>query len=250
MTGEDGNKNENETERVTGAEGGQHSQTVDANPTNNVPSTINTDSLETDPKHTNPVILPPNPPELVNEVNKKATKKADGTPLAEHSPGHTDDSDLDDGEERKKRRDLEREQHRLKAQKGRKHSPNDSEQYSLDTQMRGLEIERMNANRNKDNTRHNKKVSVSVPESSNDESGTDSDPGESTLNMREFVTIVADQHTAARYCKEVGRCDGGKPNDTLTWLRAIERVPKDLRLIIARLTVQGPLLGMFEKYVI
>lgn len=49
------------------------------------------------------------------------------------------------------------------------------------------------------------------------------------------AAVIADQHTVARYCKDVGSCDCSAPNDTLNWQRAINHVPENIRLTIAQL---------------
>ena len=58
---------------------------------------------------------------------------------------------------------------------------------------------------------------------------------------RKFLMMMADASSTDRYIQRVGYCDGNRPEKTLAWLRAIDRLPEDIRLNIALQTSESSL---------
>lgn len=57
-----------------------------------------------------------------------------------------------------------------------------------------------------------------------------------------MLAAIADSAAIERYCSDVGKWDGGNPNKTLTWLRAVDQLLESVQMTVARFTTKDPLL--------
>lgn len=96
---------------------------------------------------------------------------------------------------------------------------------------------------NNQRNRNKTKMGININEFDieDDSGGEDGELDKEEEQTKKFLTAIADASATDRYIQKVGYCDGSRPEKTLTWLRAIDRLPDEVQLQIALLTSEASL---------